>query len=155
MFLFRKTGELRICIDYKKLKYNTIIDKYPIPRIDDTLERLYYAKILRKVNLASGYRQFEMHPDHHHGTAFQTRFGLFEYVLLPLDLRNAPITFQRLMNSIFQEALYYSYTAHLESISIYSSSTWEHIQTLNGYCPNSDLILFLQSLLNMNLDSQN
>ena len=70
LFICKKTGELRVCIDYRSLNSNTIIDRYPIPRIDDTLDRLGHAKIFSKIDLASGYHQVEMHPDHHHKTAF-------------------------------------------------------------------------------------
>ena len=65
LFIHEKTCELRVCIDYKSLKINTIIDRYLTPRIDDTLGRLEQAKILRKTDLASGYHQVEMHPDYH------------------------------------------------------------------------------------------
>ena len=64
LFICKKTGELRVCIDYRSLNSNTIIDSYPIPRIDDTLDRLGYAKKFSKIDLASGYHQVEMHPDH-------------------------------------------------------------------------------------------
>ena len=118
---------MRVCIDYRSLNSNTIIDRYPIPRIDDTLDRLGRAKIFSKIDLASGYHQVEMHPDHRHRTAFQTRFGLFEYVVMPLGLSNAPATFQRLMNSIFHEGLDHFCTVYLDDILIFSASIEEHL----------------------------
>ena len=69
-FICKKTGELRVCIDYKRLNSNTIIESYPIYRIDDTLDRFGYAKIFIKISLVSGYHQFEMHPDRHRRSTF-------------------------------------------------------------------------------------
>ena len=68
LFICKKTWELRVCVDYRSLNRNTIIDWYSC--IDNTLERLGYAKIFSKIDLASGYHQVEMHLDHHHKTAF-------------------------------------------------------------------------------------
>ena len=92
-FICKKTGELRVYIDYKSLNNNNIIDKHPVPYIDNTLETLEYAKIFSKNNLASGYHQVEMYHDHYHKAAFYTKFGLLRYVVMPLGLRNAPRTF--------------------------------------------------------------
>ena len=128
LFIRKKTGELRVCIDYRDLNNNTIIDRYPLPRIDDTLDRLGKAKIFSKIDLASGYHQVEVHPDHRHRTAFQTRFGLFEYTVMPLGLCNAPSTFQRLMNSVFCEALDKFCTVYLDDILIFSNTPQEHLQ---------------------------
>ena len=70
LFISKKTGELRVCTNYRSLNRNTMIDRYPIPRIDNTLDRLGHAKIFSKIDLASGCHQVEMHPDHHHKIAF-------------------------------------------------------------------------------------
>ena len=69
LLICKKTRELRVYIDCRSVNSGTKIDRYPIPRIDNTLDRLIYAKIFSKINLASGYRQVEVHPDHHHKTA--------------------------------------------------------------------------------------
>ena len=127
LFIHTKTGELGVCIDYRSLTSNTIINRYPIPRIDNTLDRLGHLKIFRRIDLASGYHQVEMHPDHCHQTAFQTRFRLFKYVVMLLGLSNAPSILQKLMNFVFQEALDCFSTMYLDDILIYSFSTSKNL----------------------------
>ena len=70
LFIRKKIGELRVFVDYRSLKNNTTIDRYPIACINDTLDRLGHVKIYSKIYLASGYHQVEMHPDHHYRIAF-------------------------------------------------------------------------------------
>ena len=82
-----------MCIDYRALNANTVVDRYPIPRIDDILDRLGGSAIFSKIDLAQGYHQVRIAPGHEHRTAFQTRFGLFQYTVLPFGLSNAPATF--------------------------------------------------------------
>ena len=94
-----------MCIDYRLLNKNTRLDRYPIPRIDDLLDRLAKATIFSKIDLSQAYHQVAIQPGDEYKTAFQSRFGLFEYVVLPFGLCNAPATFQRLMNSVFHQAL--------------------------------------------------
>ena len=89
-----------MCIDYRALNANTIIDAYPIPRIDDILDHLGGSVIFSKIDLAQGYHQVRIAKGHEHRTAFQMCFGLFEYCVLPFGLCNAPTTFQRLMHKI-------------------------------------------------------
>ena len=89
-----------MCIDYRALNINIIIDGYPIPRIDDILDCLGGSVIFSKIDLAQGYHQVRIAKGHEHRTAFQTHFGLIEYCFLPFGLCNAPRTFQRLMHRI-------------------------------------------------------
>ena len=89
----KKTGELRIVIDYRLLNKQTRLDSYPIPRIDELLDRLGKAKFFTKIDLSKGYHQIRMAPGHEAKTAFMTRFGTFEWLVLPLGLTNAPATF--------------------------------------------------------------
>ena len=69
LFICKRTMELRVCVDCRSLNINTKIDRYPIPRIDDTLDILGHAKLVSKIDLVSGYHQVEMHPGYHHKTA--------------------------------------------------------------------------------------
>ena len=119
-----------MCIDYRALNANTIIDAYPIPRIYDTLDRLGGLVIFRKIDLAQSYRQVRIAKGHKHRTAFQMRFELFEYHILPFRLYNTPETFQRLMHKIFRAKLDVFCTVYLDDILIFSQSAAAHEQHL-------------------------
>ena len=82
-----------MCIDYRALNKQTIKDKYPIPRIDDLLDRLCNAKVVSSIDLAQGYHQVAIEPGHSYKTAFTSRFGLYEWTVMPFGLTNAPSTF--------------------------------------------------------------
>ena len=89
----KKDGTQRMCIDFRALNANTIIDRYPIPRIDDILDRLGGSTVYSKIDLTQAYHQVEVEPAHQHCIAFQARGGLYEYTVLPFGLVNAPATF--------------------------------------------------------------
>ena len=93
VFIRKKTGELRMTVDYRALNHQTKKDVYPLPRIDDLLDKLSKAMCLSAIDLASGYHQVRLAPDACEKTAFVMRYGLFEYTVLPLGLCNAPSTF--------------------------------------------------------------
>jgi hypothetical protein len=93
LFAKKKDGKLRMCIDYRALNKNTVADSYPLPRIDELLARLRGAKVFSKLDLRDGYHQVQMAPGDRSKTAFCTRYGQFEWTVMPFGLCNAPSTF--------------------------------------------------------------
>ncbi|GET57228.1 enzymatic polyprotein, putative [Rhizophagus irregularis DAOM 181602=DAOM 197198] len=99
----KKTGKYRFCIDYRKLNKITIMDSFPLPRMDELLDKYRKAKWFSSIDLAAGFNQVEMKEEDKEKTAFVCSKGLFEYNVMPFGLTNAPATFQRLMDEILEE----------------------------------------------------
>ena len=115
----KKDGSLRLCIDYRRLNSVSRADAYPMPRIDQLVDRLGKAKYLTTLDLKRGCWQIPVAEKDQHKTAFTTPFRLFEFRRMPFGLRRAPATFQRLMNRLLQ-GLEDFVSAYLDDIIIYS-----------------------------------
>jgi hypothetical protein len=105
LFVKKKDQSLRLCVDYRLLNVVTIKNKYPLPRIDILFDQLAGAKVFSKVDLRSGYHQIKIHLEDVPKTAFSTRYGLYEYLVMLFRLTNAPAHFMYLMNSVFMPKL--------------------------------------------------
>jgi len=124
----KKDGSKRFCIDYRKINAITVTDAHPLPRIDDLLEQFRKAKYFTSLDLASGYWQVEMEEEDKKKTAFTCHLGLYEFNVMPFGLKNAPPTFQRLMNHILKDYLYEFAVVYIDDILIYSKDFEEHME---------------------------
>lgn len=128
LFVKKKDGSTRMCVDYRQLNNITIKNKYPLPRVDELLNRLSGKKYFSKLDLQSGYHQIRMAVGDEHKTAFRTRYGSFEFLVLPFGLTNAPSTFMAMMQDILKPYLDEFCISFLDDICIYSDSLEEHHQ---------------------------
>jgi hypothetical protein len=126
LFVLKKSGEWRMCIDYRMLNSKTIKNAYPLPRIQECLDKLGKACFLTSLDLTSGYWQVRISDRDIPKTAFNTRYGKYEFLVMPFGLTNAPATFQTLMNSILRPYIDKFILVYLDDILIYSNSEEEH-----------------------------
>jgi hypothetical protein len=130
LFVKKKDGTLRLCIDFRQLNKVTVKNKYPLPRIDDLFDQLKDEKIFSEIDLKLGYHKVRIKEEYISKTSFRTRYGHYEFTVVPFGLSNAPTVFMCLMNSVFQEYLDKFVIAFLDDIIIYSKSEEEHEQHL-------------------------
>ena len=128
LFVPKKGGKLRLCVDYRALNAVTKKDRYPLPLIDNMLDRLKAASIYTKLDLKGAYNLTRVKHGDEWKTAFRSRYGHFEYLVMPFGLTNAPAVFQRLMNEIFQKHLDIFVVVYLDDILIYSESLEQHVE---------------------------
>jgi len=126
LFVKKKDGTFKMCIDYRKLNKLTIKNRYPLPRIDDLFDQVRGASIFSKINLRTGYYQLRIKEEDISKTTFRTRYGHYEFVVLPFGLTNAPATFMCLMNSVLNKYLDKFVLVFIDDILVYSNSEEEH-----------------------------
>ena len=126
----KKDGSSRLCVDYRQLNKMTIKYKYPLPRIDDLMDRLHGSSIFSKIDLRSGYYQILVKADDVQKTTFRSRYGHYEYVVMPFGVTNAPAVFMDYMNRIFRPFLDKFIVVFIDDILIYSRTQEEHTKHL-------------------------
>jgi hypothetical protein len=126
IFVRKPGGGLRFCVDYRGLNAVTIKNRYPIPLIQETLQRLSKAKFFTKLDIVAAFNRLRISKGDEYLTAFRTRYGLFEYLVMPFGLANAPSTFQHYVNDILRPYLDIFCTAYIDDILIYSDNIEEH-----------------------------
>jgi hypothetical protein len=130
IFVKKKDQTLQMCVDYRPLNEVTIKNKYPLPRIDILFDQLTGARVFSKIDLRSGYHQIRIRPEDIPKTAFTTRYGLFEYLVMSFGLTYASAHFTYLMNSIFMPELDKFVVVFIDDILLYSKNEEEHARHL-------------------------
>jgi hypothetical protein len=122
LFVNNKDRTVKLCMDFKQLNNVIVNNKYPFPRIDDLFDQLKNEKIFSNIDLMIGYHQVRIKEEDINKTAFRTRYGHYEFTVVPFGLSNAPVVFMCLMNGIFREYLDKFFIVFLDDILIYSKS---------------------------------
>jgi hypothetical protein len=130
LFVQKKDGSQRMCVDYRSVNDVTIKNKYPLPRIEDLFDQMRGARVFSKINLISGYHQMKIRPFDIPKTAFSTRYGLYEFTVMSFGLTNAPAYFMNLMNKVFMEYLDKFIVVFIDDILIYSKNDSDHEEHL-------------------------
>jgi hypothetical protein len=130
LFMQKKDGSQRICVDYRSLNDVTVKNKYLLPCIEDLFDQMRGARVFSKIDLRSSYHQMKIRPSDIPKTAFSTRYGLYEFTIMSFGLTNAPAYFMNLMNMVFMEYLDRSVVVFIDDILIYSKSDSGHEEHL-------------------------
>src|ERR1044072_1820914 len=125
-----KDGRSRLCVDYRQLNKGTIKNRYPLPRIDDLMDQLKGGAVSSKIDFRSGYHQIRVKKEEIQKTAFRTRYGHYEYLVMPFGVTNAPAVFMDYMNRIFHPSLDRFVVVFIDDILVYSKNEEEHREHL-------------------------
>ncbi|KAE8217688.1 hypothetical protein CF319_g8282 [Tilletia indica] len=130
LFAAKKGGELRPCVDYRKLNAITVKNRYPIPLTQQLVDRVRGCTVFSKIDLKNAYNLLRVAPGHEWKTAFRTRFGLYEYKVMPFGLTNAPAAFQSFIQHVLRRWLDTHVVVYLDDILLFSRSEEEHTELL-------------------------
>ena len=126
LFVRKKNGSIRMCIDYRKLNKVTIKNKYCLLRMDDLFDQLQGAKCFSKIDLRSGYHQVRVKEKDIPKTAFRPRYGHYEFLVMSFALKNTPVAFMDLMNRVFKPFLDVFVIVFIDDILVYSRLEEDH-----------------------------
>ena len=126
LFVKKKDGTLRLCVDYRQLNKMIVKNKYSLPRIDDLFDQLKGASVFLKIDLQSGYHQLRIKDTDVHKTTFTTRYGHYEFLVMPFGLTNALTAFMDLMNHVFRPFLDWFVMVFIDDILVYSKDQEDH-----------------------------
>jgi len=130
LFVKKKDTSLRMCVDYRGLNKITRKNRHPLPRIDELIDRFRTARHFSKLDLLSGYHQMQVHEDDRHKTAFRTRYGHYEFNVVPFGLTNAPAAFSNMMRTVLDPVIDKCVVIYLDDILIYSDNEEDHLRHL-------------------------
>ena len=130
LFVKKKDGSLRLCIDYRQLNRATIRNQYPLPHTDELFDQLHGSRVYYEIDLRSGYHQLRVRENDVSKTAFRTRYAHYEFLVMPFRLTNAPAAFMDLMNRVFSTYLDKFVIIFIDDILVYSGNPEEHAKHL-------------------------
>jgi hypothetical protein len=130
LFVHKKDGTLRMCVDYRVLSKVIVKNRYPLPRIDDLFDRHSKTIVFNRIDFCYGYYQIRIAEVDEEKIACCTRYGSYEFLVMPFGFTNAPATFCTLMNDIFREWLNDFMVVYIDDILVYNNSMEEHVEHL-------------------------